>query len=150
MGMPDKRPFSSEEGLPPMPVPEPGRSVVLVVDDHAWIRRIAREALSGDYVILEAANGLEALRYLKMVKVDLVLSDLVMPEMGGLALAQQMRDTCPGVPIAFVTAHLDEDSVSGAARLSPHYITKPFGVADLRQRVREILEGESGFAGSSS
>lgn len=121
---------------------EPNRSspVILVVDDEAVVRRIVVSALGKQCRVLCAANGAEALRVLTTHRVDAVLTDIVMPEMGGLDLADEVRERYPDIPLAFISAFLDGDTGEEAGRRSRHLISKPFGVAELKAVVRDILD----------
>lgn len=137
----ERRAMSSIE---PQPPPSPNRRVVLMVDDHSWIRKIVEQALGGEYVVKTAQDGREALKFLRLIKIDLLITDLVMPEMGGLALAQEVRTHFPSLPIVFVSAHLDPDMLAQARALSPYYVTKPFGVEELQKKIRRVMEASVG------
>ncbi|MBM3462279.1 MAG: response regulator [Armatimonadetes bacterium] len=132
-----KRDVDEETSL--MSVPSPSRFVILVVDDHAWIRKIIAQALADEYVILTAATGKEALRVLDRIKVDMILSDLIMPEMGGLPMGYEVRRRFPDLPIVFISGHLDSGTFEQARALTPYYVTKPFGVEDLQNQVKDLL-----------
>ncbi len=117
-----------------------GIETVLLVEDEELVRDFARSALEqAGYKVLEAANGREALRLIQdhAGKVDLLLTDLVMPEMGGRELAEQAGRHQPGLPVLYVTGYAAEtDSLpAGAACLH-----KPFRREELAAQVRAALD----------
>ncbi len=113
---------------------------ILVVDDEVKLREMARWYLEREgYRVVEAANGRDALFVARFEKPDLVLLDLMMPEMGGydfIRIFTQESDT----PIIVLTARLEEsDKVVGLELGADDYVTKPFGVQELIARVRAVL-----------
>ena len=113
---------------------------ILVVDDEVKLREMARWYLEREgYRVVEAANGRDALFVARSEKPDLVLLDLMMPEMGGYDFIRnftQESDT----PIIVLTARLEEsDKVVGLELGADDYVTKPFGVQELIARVRAVL-----------
>ena len=113
---------------------------ILVVDDDVKLRKMVRLYLEReDYRVTEAANGRDALFVARHEKPDLVLLDLMMPEMGGydfIRLFAQESDA----PIIVLTARLEEsDKVIGLELGADDYVTKPFGVQELIARIRAVL-----------
>ena len=113
---------------------------VLVVDDEANLRKMMRLYLEREgYRVVEAANGRDALHVARLEKPDLVLLDLMMPEMGGydfMRLFTKHADT----PVIMLTAKLEEsDKVAGLELGADDYVTKPFGIQELIARVRAVL-----------
>jgi len=113
---------------------------ILVVDDDVKLRKMVRLYLEReDYRVAEAANGRDALFVARSEKPDLILLDLMMPEMGGydfIRLFSQESDA----PIIVLTARLEEsDKVIGLELGADDYVTKPFGVQELIARVRAVL-----------
>ena len=113
---------------------------VLVVDDDVNLREMMRLYLEREgYRVVEAANGRDALYVARYEKPDLVLLDLMMPEMGGydfMRLFTKESDT----PVIMLTAKLEEsDKVAGLELGADDYVTKPFGVQELIARVRAVL-----------
>ena len=113
---------------------------VLVVDDEANLRKMMRLYLEREgYRVVEAANGRDALHVARLEKPDLVLLDLMMPEMGGydfMRLFTKQADT----PVIMLTAKLEEsDKVAGLELGADDYVTKPFGIQELIARVRAVL-----------
>jgi CheY-like chemotaxis protein len=95
--------------------------------------------LSRQFRVLSASNGDEALQILDEFDVDLLLTDVRMPAMDGLTLADHARRKVPHLPVAFVSAFWDEASASRAAALTPHILAKPIDIAALLERVNGIL-----------
>jgi CheY-like chemotaxis protein len=118
--------------------------VLLAVDDNAAVRRLIQRSLARHYSVLLAASGQEALGFLEDFKVDLVLTDIMMPDMNGFDLADQVARSFPNVPVAFLSAYLDDELVASASWRSPYIIPKPFEVSELTEAVGAILRG-SGF-----
>ena len=122
--------------------------VVLVVDDDAAVRRaVCRMLRTSGYAVLEAAHGGEAWAILDEVRppVDLVLTDLYMPQMGGLALAARIAAARPALPVLFMTGSADglagfavAAGGSSAARRRA-VLRKPFTPDELLWAVRTAL-----------
>lgn len=115
-------------------------SRVLVVDDDPLIRQLLTYQLGGaGYQISTAQNGREALERLLFDKPDLVLLDVVMPDMSGWEVCQHLR-TYSMVPIIMLTAKSAEsDVVRGLERGADDYISKPFGLPQLLARIEAVL-----------
>lgn len=121
-----------------------GTERILVVDDEEGIRRSAARVLKRfGYEVEEAADGKAALAIVEdaATRFDLVLSDLVMPRMGGLALYEELRRRNVNTRALLMSGYTAEDirTLSGAdPRLS--FLNKPWTVTDLLRRVREVLD----------
>lgn len=113
---------------------------VLVVDDDVALREMARFYLEREgYRVVEAANGRDALYVARYEKPDLVLLDLMMPEMGGYDFMRLYRKESDA-PVIMLTAKLEEsEKVAGLELGADDYVTKPFGVQELIARVRAVL-----------
>jgi putative nucleotidyltransferase with HDIG domain len=118
------------------------KAKILVVDDEEAIREVVSTLLeSQGYDCSTASNGLLAREYLKNNSVDLVLSDMVMPEMDGLTLLEWERKHDPDVPVIMVTAMHDLSTALEAIRRGAYdYILKPFEKDQLYLGVRRALE----------
>ncbi len=121
-----------------------GSETILVVEDEEPVRRVTREALEqGGYRVFEATDGTEALAMMRRHRddVDLVLTDVVMPRMGGVAFVDQLREEFPKIRVLFMSGYANRAESSeaflpaGAALLE-----KPFGPREIIERVREILD----------
>ncbi len=126
--------------------PNPGgNEAVLLVDDDEMVRSIAEKTLSSlGYQVLSASNGQQALEISIGYKgqIHLLLVDVVMPVMGGPALAERLRESRPGMKVLFTSGY-SEDIVSkqGVLEQGTHFIGKPYSTAELANRIREVLEG---------
>lgn len=114
---------------------------ILVVDDDQSILEILETRLSvAGYATLAAANAETALRLLASHRVDMVISDVRMPGMGGLGLLQEVRKTWPGLPLILLTAYgTIPDAVSAVKDGAVDYLTKPFDGEDLLAKVAQSL-----------
>jgi PAS domain S-box-containing protein len=121
-----------------------GSETVLLVEDDPRVRRITSRALrSGGYEVLVAGEGAEALRIVADAsrRVDLLLSDVVMPGIDGPQLAQLVRSRRPGIRVLFVSGHAHDVLASrGLAQARAELLDKPFTPASLLARVREVLD----------
>jgi DNA-binding response OmpR family regulator len=113
---------------------------ILVADDKANIRNLVREYLEAEgFRVFVATNGREALYAARQEKPDLILLDIMMPEMSGydfLKTYRKERET----PIILLTAKLDEtDKVLGLELGADDYVTKPFGMKELVARINAVL-----------
>ena len=113
---------------------------VLVVEDEGDVRRLVRVLLErAGHTVVEAANGLEALRLLDEDAPDLVVLDVAMPELDGWQTLERIRDLTD-VPVLILTARAGElDKVRGLRGGADDYVTKPFGRQELLARVEALL-----------
>ena len=123
--------------------PTGGPERILLVEDEPNVRRIARRILERNgYTVLEASNGAEALRILerRQEPIALVLTDLVMPEMGGRELASKLRIVSPTSRVLFMSGYT-EDAVLRQSVMEPGavFLDKPFTFDTLIRKVREAL-----------
>jgi PAS domain S-box-containing protein len=118
-----------------------GTETILVVDDEEGLRELAAEFLSMAGYIVHCANGhKEALDILKKQKVDLMLSDVVMPEMNGYQLSLLVKQQYPSIKIQLVSGHVDSTSVTVIDEyLHENLIQKPYNFQILKDKVRELL-----------
>ena len=118
--------------------------VVLVVDDEEDVRGLLREVLrTAGFAPLTASHGEEALAVLAHLagKVDLVMTDVMMPVLDGPTLARRMARDWPGVPVLFLTGYpADTLAALGVLRADVPRIEKPFNIQDLLRAVRESLK----------
>jgi DNA-binding response OmpR family regulator len=113
---------------------------ILVVDDQANIRTLVREYLTAEgFRVVTANNGREALFAARHEKPDLILLDIMMPNMDGYAFIREHRKE-RATPIILLTAKLEEtDKVLGLELGADDYLTKPFGMRELVARIRAVL-----------
>jgi CheY-like chemotaxis protein len=121
-------------------------STILVVDDEPGLRELAADLLSeSGFRVLQAADGYEALRVLSREdRIELLLTDIVMPGLGGFALARQARLMRPELKILYITAFASEYGASeyGASDPGPRYgpvLHKPYHIDELVAEVRQAL-----------
>jgi PAS domain S-box-containing protein len=121
-----------------------GTETILVAEDEAALRHVASRALeAAGYTVLLAADGEEALRVGERHAggIDLLLTDVVMPRMSGRALAQALAQTRPTLKVLYMSGYTDNAIVHhGVLDPGTRFLGKPFTVADLARRVREVLD----------
>lgn len=118
--------------------PEP--PVLLIVDDAEVIRQLCVHAFS-DYRTLEAGNGREALEVLKREHVDLVLTDVMMPEVDGLELLRRIKEQTPNQVVVVMTGFADREVILQALKANADdFITKPINLLQLRNVLRKAME----------
>jgi len=131
----------------PDEAPAAGSGTILVVEDQDAVRSFAVRALEAQgYSVLEARNGVDALAVASehAGRIDLVLSDVVMPEMGGVELAARLEEVRPDTLIMYMSGFTGDKAipVPPGGRAAP-VLTKPFTSAILVRRVREVLRGHA-------
>jgi CheY-like chemotaxis protein len=123
-------------------------STVLVVDDEADIRELIRLNLELDgHTVIGAANGVEALEYAVGEHPDVVVLDVMMPQMDGWETLAQMKSSVDPViahiPVIMLTAKADDiDRIRGGIEGAIRYLTKPFSPSELRTEVADALAGD--------
>ncbi|HSG46368.1 MAG TPA: ATP-binding protein, partial [Longimicrobiales bacterium] len=128
----------------PAPDREPGddRTTVLVVDDNADVRIYLRSILSKTYRVIEARDGAEGLSVVRDSLPDLVVADVMMPGLDGLALGRELK-TDPltdAIPLILLTARAEpQDEVAGLSQGADAYLVKPFDPHVLEARVANLL-----------
>jgi two-component system, cell cycle sensor histidine kinase and response regulator CckA len=130
---------------PALPIAiKPGNETVLIVEDEEGVRRLLRHVLeTRGYRVLEAADGEQALRVCQEAgdAIDLVLTDMVMPRMGGRELAQRLESLRPGARIVFMSGYTDDVLVhSGELGRGMSFLQKPLRPEVLAAKVREALD----------
>ena len=112
---------------------------ILVVDDERPIRRFLNASLSANYVIIEAANGDEAIHAASTERPDLVILDLGLPDLDGVEVTRRLREWTQ-VPIIIVSVREQEnDKIAALDAGADDYLTKPFGAGELLARIRVAL-----------
>lgn len=119
---------------------------ILIVEDHAEIRSYIRDLINDDFTVLEAAHGQEALQVLPKEKVDLIITDLMMPWMDGFELLETLaaNELYRSIPVLVVSARTSEED---RERVLFHgindFLQKPFNKTELKLRVRNLLSQKS-------
>ncbi len=123
---------------------ERGSETILLVEDEASVRKIARVALeSQGYRVLEASGGPEAVRTAESYPgtIDLLISDVVMPEMGGRQLLDAIRTRRPDIKFLFMSGYTDDAVLlHGVVEATDAFLQKPFTPLRLAGKVRELLD----------
>jgi DNA-binding response OmpR family regulator len=123
-----------------------GCETILVVEDDISVREIVRNVLeSQGFQVLVAETGVKALQLMQAgsQEIHLVVSDVVMPEMGGKQLAQEIRARRPGLHTLFMSGYTDDTGADlGLGESGDEFLQKPFTPASLVQKVRSILDRE--------
>ena len=131
-----------------MPWPSEAPIRVLLVDDHPMVREGLRSMLHGDGVEIagEAASGAEALGRAAARDVDVVLLDLELPDMDGLAVLRRLREIDARLPVLVVTMHQDPALVRRAVEAgATGYVLKGIGRSELLASIRAVQRGEAVF-----
>ncbi|MGH3022815.1 MAG: response regulator transcription factor [Gaiellaceae bacterium] len=117
------------------------RLTVLLVDDEESVQKLLAYPLEREgYRVVQARDGEEALARYREQPVDLVILDLMLPRLDGLAVCRRLREERSAVPIIMLTARGDEgDKVLGLELGADDYITKPFSIREFMSRVRALL-----------
>lgn len=120
-----------------------GTETVLLVEDEAAVRRLARDFLQRlGYTVLEAEHGGAGLRVARNFPgpIHLLVSDVVMPEMGGRLLAERLLAERPDIKVLFLSGYTDDAIVhQGALGSEINFLQKPFSADALARKVREVL-----------
>ena len=136
-GTPDAMP------APRLPAAIGGTEVLLLVEDEAALRRVSVRVLKkAGYEVLEAANGLDALRKVETgVRIDLLITDVVMPMMGGRELATKLLERDPTLSVLYVSGYTENAIVHhGVLESEVIFLQKPFQPDELLRRVRTVLD----------
>jgi two-component system cell cycle sensor histidine kinase/response regulator CckA len=125
-------------------VPLLGKETILLVEDEAAVRAVTRHALqSFGYTVLEARDGPEAIRICQEYKpiIHLLVSDVVMPEMGGRHLAERLATMIPRLKVLYLSGYTDDAIVRhGTLQEGTAFLQKPFTPKALANKVREVLD----------
>ena len=114
---------------------------ILIVDDEKLLRDVVKEyCLNDNYNVYEAENGLEALQVLEKENIDLIVLDIMMPEMDGYTFFKQMKEK-ENIPTIVLSARGEEyDKLLGFDLGIDDYLTKPFSPRELMARIKAILK----------
>jgi len=125
-----------------------GSETILVVEDEEGVRRVLLEMLrQTGYQVLSASGGKDAIEICRSrtTPVDILITDVVMPKMGGRELSDCLREITPGLKVLFVSGYTDSAIVHhGVLDAGTNFLQKPFTVEQLAGKVREVLEAKTG------
>lgn len=134
---------TAKEEIPGEPLAVEGAAKILVVEDNAELRNYLFSILNPKYEVILARNGKEALSTAQEVIPDMVISDIMMPEMDGTTLCRLLKtkEHTSHIPVILLTALSEtEDKISGLKIGADDYLTKPFNLDELTTRVNNLLE----------
>ena len=121
----------------------PKKHTILIVEDNAELRELIKVTLDADYEVFLAGNGLEGWEIATVEIPDLIISDVMMPEMDGFTLCNQLKsdERTSHIPIILLTAKSSQtDQISGLTQGADSYLTKPFSTKILELQVHNLLE----------
>ena len=152
-------PFAGRKEIAPIPPPPPVQAVVvppaemvetpkametiLVVEDEGGIRALVRKILRRQgYTVIEASTGEEAMKFCQenTGKIDLLITDMMMPNMGGRELAETLVQQCHGMKVLYVSGYTDDATIyAGDFPPGTAFLQKPFTLGSLLDKVKEVL-----------
>jgi PAS domain S-box-containing protein len=135
---------SDNQGVRPLKHGEPtGRETILLVDDEKSLRKLGKRVLSAaGYRVLEASDGAMALRVAaeEVGEIDLVLTDVEMPTLGGRGMVDELHELSPGIRVLFMSGYTDNEILRRGLRSSEsEFLQKPFTAESLCAAVRSVL-----------
>ena len=136
---------ANEEASTPLPAIDDDEEAytLLIVEDNVELLMLMKQLLQQHYHVLTASNGVEALDVVKAHELDLIVSDVMMPEMDGNELTTRLKENpdYSHLPIILLTAKTQEEDRQESLILgADDYITKPFKMGDLQLRINNIIE----------
>jgi DNA-binding NtrC family response regulator len=125
-----------------------GSETILLVEDAALVRTLARQVLeTAGYNVLEAASAEAALticEHINGTRIDLLLTDVVMPGMSGNDMSKILLERQPDMPVLYMSGYTDEAIVQhGVLEAGINFLQKPFSPGTLTLKVREVLDAKS-------
>lgn len=122
---------------------ETDKTIILVVEDNSDLREMIKENLQGKYFVIEAENGVKGLKLAEETIPDLIISDIMMPEMDGYELSQKIKtnDKTNHIPVILLTAKAEtKDKLEGFETGADDYLIKPFNSDELIIRVKNLIK----------
>jgi DNA-binding NtrC family response regulator len=120
-----------------------GRETILLVDDEKSLRKLGKRVLTeAGYNVLEASDGAMALRIAaeQVGEIDLVLTDVEMPTLGGRGMVEELHELSPGLRVLFMSGYTDNEILRrGIQKSETDFLQKPFTAEALRAAVRAVL-----------
>lgn len=119
---------------------ETGKNTVLVIDDEVQIRRLLRITLEADgYKVIDAANGQDGLVEAATRRPDIVILDLSLPDLSGVAVLKRLREWSQVPVVVLSVQDRDEDKIAALDNGADDYVTKPFSTPELLARLRVAI-----------
>ncbi|MBE0538311.1 MAG: response regulator [Ignavibacterium sp.] len=134
---------STENINPQLLTPETEKDIILVVEDHSDLRKYIKNTLSTEYQIFESANGKNGFDQAAEIIPDLIISDVMMPEIDGYTLCKKIKTNVKTnhIPVILLTAKAStEDKLEGLELGADDYLIKPFNPDELKLRVRNLIK----------
>jgi signal transduction histidine kinase/DNA-binding response OmpR family regulator/sugar lactone lactonase YvrE len=119
---------------------------ILIVEDNDELRNFMKDYLSEYYTVLDAKNGIDALQVLENNMVDIIISDILMPEMDGLELAHELKNNTAysHLPIILLSAKTDTATkIDGLKKGADVYMEKPFSIEQLKAQISSIIDARA-------
>ncbi|MCC6677670.1 MAG: PAS domain S-box protein [Phycisphaerales bacterium] len=134
---------AAAEASPVPSAPIGGTETILLAEDSEMVRALTLEALrNAGYTVISGANGPDALRAVGDRTIDLLITDVVMPEMSGVELAATLARQRPGLRVIYISGYTEETVVHhGVEDRAGAFLAKPFMTTMLLRKVREVLDG---------
>jgi CheY-like chemotaxis protein len=143
-------PAAGDGAAPPLPDPGGTETILLVEDDAQVLSLLERALQRRGYTVHAARGGPEALGVFRMAeeRIDVLVTDVVMPRMRGTELARRLREDRPGLPVLFITGYTDDPELrTGLLEAGQAILEKPFRPREVSRAVRELLERARTSAG---
>jgi len=130
----------------PVPIPDTacgGHETILLVEDEESVRQLVRDTLTAKgYNVIEGANGESGIAAAgaHTGKIDLVITDVVMPGMGGREMVKKLAASRPGAKVLYLSGYTEDAIISdGSIEKGTAFLQKPFTLQNLTRKVREVL-----------
>ena len=132
--------------------PLPGTETILIIDDETAVLSLTSRMLTRyGYETITATNAKETLHLFEVwpdLPVDLLMVDIVMPDVNGIELAEKIWELRPDLPVLFFSAYSDEEILRPVIARGVPYIAKPFNSSQLTKKIRAILDAPKADAAS--
>ena len=120
-----------------------GSSTILLVEDEDAVRMFASRALKNKgYTVYEADSGVSALKVMEETeaKIDLLISDVMMPQMDGPSLVKKIRETDKSLKVIFISGYAEDALDDNITDKDFNFLSKPFSLKQLAEEVKEVLD----------
>lgn len=113
---------------------------ILIADDIEGVRRMLTQTLEDEHQVMQANNGLEAVRLVAVENPNIVILDLDMPVMDGVEAARQIKEQVPHIKIIAMTGQHNSENARLVKELCDAFLEKPFRVTELRETIKMLLD----------